>query len=124
MKYSKLVQSLWKPGKDILNTLSPRDIEILHAAIGIAGESAEVMDEIKKSVIYGKPFHIEKIVEELGDVEFYLEALRQTLDITREECLEGNIRKLSSRYTSGTYTDVDAINRVDQEAVDWDFRRG
>ena len=40
----------------------------------------------------------ENVIEELGDLEFYMEGVRQNLGITREETLNHNIQKLSKRY--------------------------
>ena len=70
----------------------------IHAAVGIAGEAGEVLDLIKKSVFTGKNMYIDEIIKELGDLEFYLEALRQQLHLTRDEILQANWQKLSQRH--------------------------
>jgi len=49
----------------------------------------------------------------MGDLEFYLEGLRQGLDITREQVLNANIEKLSKRYNGFEYSDQAANDRVD-----------
>lgn len=54
------------------------------------------------------------VVEELGDLEFYMEGLRQATGITREECLEGNIAKLGKRYQGLKYSDKSAQERADK----------
>lgn len=92
---------------------STRD-NVMHAAIGIAGESGELLDAAKKHWAYNKPLDMYNVVEELGDIEFYLEAFRQTLGLTREETIKGNILKLSARYHKGTYSDEQAIQRADK----------
>ena len=118
--YATMVATLVKPGSDIIESLTPAKANTLHMAVGVAGEAGELLDAIKKHVVYNKPIDRENIVEELGDLEFYMEGLRQELDISREECLEYNIKKLltsdKARYKLGTYTDNQAQARADKEA--------
>lgn len=82
--------------------------------MGISGEVGELLDAVKKHVFYKKPLNIEHIIEELGDIEFYMEAFRQCLDIDRRECLQANIDKLLTRYPSGSFSNEDAIARADK----------
>lgn len=74
---------------------------MLHAAVGLAGEAGEVLDVIKKVVFVGKFFDRKTLVKELGDVEFYLQAIRNATDISRDEVLVENIKKLESRHPDG-----------------------
>jgi uncharacterized protein YabN with tetrapyrrole methylase and pyrophosphatase domain len=53
------------------------------------------------------------MVEELGDLEFYMERIRQIVGITREETLKANIEKLSVRYGK-TYSNEAAQARADK----------
>jgi NTP pyrophosphatase (non-canonical NTP hydrolase) len=82
--------------------------------MGVSGESGELLDAIKKAVIYNKPLDIENVIEELGDIEFYLEGLRQGLGIDRGETLDANVKKLSVRYEAGSYSDTAAQTRADK----------
>lgn len=109
-----LVSALAKPGADIVATLTAIEAHVLHMAIGISGEAGELLDCVKKSAIYRKPINMENVIEELGDLEFYMEGLRQGLNITREQTLEHNIQKLSRRYSSGSYSDQHAQERADK----------
>lgn len=109
-----MVKVLAKPGKDILATMSERDIEILHMAVGICGEAGELIDAIKKRSIYNKAIDLDNVIEELGDLEFYMEGLRQCLNISREETLNANIAKLGERYKNFKYSDKAAHERVDK----------
>lgn len=108
-----MVKALAKPGKDIVESLTPEDAHNLHMAVGIVGEAGELIDAIKKAVIYRKPLDRENVVEELGDLEFYMEGLRQGLNITREETLAENVEKLSVRYGK-TYSNEAAQTRADK----------
>jgi len=113
--YGKMVHCLFRDPATIELTVQQK--RLLHAAVGIAGEGGEVLDEIKKHCFTGKPFPREKILIEMGDVEFYLEGLRQALGVSRETVLGMNMQKLSGhggRYEHG-YSDEAAINRVDTE---------
>lgn len=119
MDYKKFVSDKFKPGKDILASLTPEKCELLHAAIGIAGEAGELLDAVKKHVIYNKPIDTENIVEELGDIEFYAQALRNSMNIAREFTLRKNMDKLQVRYANG-YSDKDAQSRKDKSQQSMD----
>lgn len=115
--YADMVKSLAKAGDKILETLTPERMHLLHMAIGISGEAGELIDAVKKSAIYNKPIDRLNVIEELGDLEFYMEGLRQGLNINRDETLESNIKKLGTRYENLKYTDQAAQNRADKTNV-------
>ncbi len=112
-EHKRLVAELAKPGWDIVNEMTPTKAHCMHMAIGVCGESGELMDAVKKHVIYAKTLDRENVIEELGDLEFYMEGLRQGLNITREETLEANIKKLRKRYGE-KYSNQAAIDRADK----------
>jgi NTP pyrophosphatase (non-canonical NTP hydrolase) len=114
MTHPELVKALKKPGADIVNEMSSQDADLMHMVIGVAGEAGELLDAAKKIVIYNKPPDFTNIVEELGDIEFFLEGVRQNLGITRDECLAENVKKLQKRYASGTYSNEQAQARADK----------
>lgn len=72
--------------------------ELLHAAIGIASEAGELLDAIKKALFYGNELDIENIIEELGDLEYYMAVARRFMFVTQNYVQEENIRKLRTRY--------------------------
>lgn len=45
---------------------------INHMGLGIVGEMGEIVDQLKKAYIYGKPLDQVNIVEEVGDVAWYV----------------------------------------------------
>ena len=112
--HPQLVANLAKPGEHIISALTPEKAHLLHMAVGVSGEAGELLDAVKKSAIYSKPLDMVNVVEELGDLEFYLEGIRAALGITREQCLEANIDKLGKRYSSGSYSDAQAQARADK----------
>jgi NTP pyrophosphatase (non-canonical NTP hydrolase) len=112
--YSEMVAALAKPGEKIASELTGEDAHLIHMAIGISGESGELLDAIKKRAVYRKELDRENVIEELGDLEFYMEGLRQGLGITRDQCIEANTAKLSKRYASLKYSDDAAQQRADK----------
>ena len=114
VQYDILVKSLLKSGKDIQESLTASEANLVHLALGISGEAGEVVDAIKKAAIYKKPLDRENIIEELGDLEFYMEGLRQAIGVTREEVIDQNVQKLGKRYSSGKYSDKQAQERADK----------
>lgn len=85
-------------------------VRLINAALGLAGESGEVVDIIKKHITYDKPLDIIKLKEETGDVLWYLALLLTAIDSSFEEVMQINIDKLKARYPSG-FTEEDANNR-------------
>jgi len=114
MDHATLVKTLAKSGAVIREEMTPNKAHLLHMSGCICEESGEVFGKIKKHVFYNKEMNLEGLIEELGDLEFYLEGLRQGLGVTREEILEGNIAKLTKRYSEGSYSDKAANERADK----------
>lgn len=112
-EHTQLVKDLKKPALAIYDTITPHSLDLIHMIMGICGEAGELLDAVKKAAIYNKPIDITNIKEELGDLEFYMEGLRQILGISRQEVLEANITKLRIRYGQ-KYSDKAAQERVDK----------
>jgi NTP pyrophosphatase (non-canonical NTP hydrolase) len=112
--HATMVAALAKPGADIVASLTPGTAHWLHMAVGVCGEAGELLDAVKKAAIYCKPIDLDNVIEELGDLEFYMEGLRQGLGITREQTLRANSAKLSARYASGRYSNAQAQARADK----------
>lgn len=87
----------------------------LHAALGICGEAGELGDAIKKHVVYNKALDRDNIVEELGDLRFYIQAVMNLYGITETEVLQVNGYKLAKRYGTLTYSDAQANARADKQ---------
>lgn len=119
MSHSDLVRALKKSGWDIAGDIvdmdGPTRMDAIHMVMGISGEAGELLDAIKKWTIYNKELDRENVIEELGDLEFFMEGLRQCLGITREETIAHNTAKLSRRYATMSYSDEQAQNRADKD---------
>ena len=112
--HPELVKALAKPGADIVATLTAEDAHSLHMVVGIAGEAGELLDAIKKAVIYRKPLDRDNVVEEIADIRFYLAGLMNALNISEAELFAQEERKLGARYASGGYSDKEAQERADK----------
>lgn len=114
MTHPQLVKALCKPGEDILSAMTPEQAHLLHMAVGICGEAGELLDAVKRHVIYQHPLDLTNVIEELGDLEFFMEGLRQAVVVPRDETMRYNIAKLTDRYGE-KYSDQAAKERKDKQ---------
>lgn len=113
-RHREMVAALVKDGAVIKDELTPLQAHLWHMATGVAGEGGELLDAIKKFVVYQKSLDLDNVIEELGDLEFYLEGIRDALGIQREVTLAHNMEKLRKRYEAGKYSNEAAQNRADK----------
>lgn len=136
-------QVLWSAYIDAMRRTSAQlitDNEALAAgALGLCGEAAEVVEEaealgdkgaqdavagmskhaghvadvVKKIVFHGRQDLRTKLVDELGDVFWYIALLIDTADISLEEVLTYNVQKLQKRYPEG-FSTAHSIQRADE----------
>jgi NTP pyrophosphatase (non-canonical NTP hydrolase) len=107
IRYDEFVRKLLKQ--------LPENLNALHIALGVTGEAGEFADAIKKEYIYNKPRDIKNIIEELGDLEFYLQAAYSHYGLTRSDVIQENALKLEKRYAGLYYSDESAIARQDKK---------
>jgi hypothetical protein len=100
--------------KEEFNKLTEK-LEFMHLAIGLATEGSEAADVIKQHAIYGKPFDRAALVKELGDLRFWIQDAQNKFMISDHEISQGNADKLGERYAKLTYSDKEAIARVDKK---------
>lgn len=84
-----------------MNKNAKKEKQIINAALGLAGESGEVADLIKKWQFQGHELSAEKVKNELGDICWYIALMATALDFTLDEVLQMNIDKLKNRYPDG-----------------------
>jgi len=82
------------------STLEPKDL-VLNGALGLAGESGEVADHIKKHLFQGHELKKEHLAKELGDICWYIAIMAEGLGYTLEEIMQMNVDKLMKRYPNG-----------------------
>lgn len=109
-----LAQIYSKDGGAILASLTTLDCHKLHMALGVPGEVGELIDAVKKEVIYRKPADRANVVEEIADIRFYLAGLMNAYNITEAELEQQERNKLEARYSTGRYSDQQAKDRADK----------
>lgn len=96
--------------------ISNNDQRIIWNAVGLAGETGEVVDHVKKGILHQHGLNVEKLSEELGDVLWYVAAMCTTLGLDMSEVMQQNVDKLKRRYPEG-YSSSDSQKRVDVASI-------
>ncbi|RJO60247.1 hypothetical protein C4544_05755 [candidate division WS5 bacterium] len=82
-----------------------KDNNFIYPTLGLAGESGEVAEKIKKVIRDDdgklRPETREELKKELGDILWYVAQLSTELGLSMEEVAETNIEKLYSRMERG-----------------------
>lgn len=91
----------------------PESMDLLHAAIGVGTEAGELLDAIKKHVIYGRPLNYSNVAEELGDLLWYIALAADAAGFTLEDVMSNNVEKLTMRYPEA-FNEEDAARRADK----------
>ena len=85
------------------------------AGVGLAAESGEFLEIVKKMVFQGKPWtpdNREHLIIELGDVMWYVAQACMALEIDFDDVIKGNIKKLEKRYPGGSFNIGQSENRA------------
>lgn len=88
---------------------------VLNGVLGLSGESGECADIVKKFLFQGHELNREKLMDELGDVLWYVALTAKGLGYTLEEIATHNIEKLSSRYPTGHFRVEDSLHRKENK---------
>lgn len=106
--------------EQIKERFTPENVRLLHSVLGMVTESGELADQVKKHLFYGKPLDVTNLIEELGDLLWYVSI---QLSIVRPNDLDPyrtvqnvNMAKLSERYNK-KFNDQQAINRDTEKEV-------
>ena len=76
------------------------------AGVGLAAESGEFLEIVKKMVFQGKPWNDdnrEHLIIELGDTMWYVMQACMALDVDINDVVRRNVSKLEKRYPSGSF---------------------
>lgn len=87
---------------------------LLTAGVGINAEGGEFLEIIKKMVFQGKPWNEDNrkhLIIELGDVMWYVAQATMALDISFDEVISTNVKKLEKRYPEGSFDIYFSENR-------------
>ena len=85
------------------------------AGVGLAAESGEFLEIVKKMVFQGKPWNDdnrEHLIIELGDVMWYVAQACMALDVPFDDVVRGNVKKLEKRYPGGSFSIDKSENRA------------
>lgn len=88
-----------------------KDELLANAIMGLCGEVGECADIVKKHRFQQHELDREKLVEEGGDVAWYLALLAYALEVDLDEMLRLNIEKLKRRYKGEGFTAEESVNR-------------
>lgn len=91
-----------------------QDAKLAMLCMGLAGETGEVVDHVKKHLFQGHELSREKIVDESGNVLWYLAGIFNMVGTTFDEVMNRNIDKLNKRYPNG-FDAQKSINREEKE---------
>ncbi len=80
---------------------SPNGSDLTMVALGLTGESGEFADAVKKHLFQGHPLDREHLIEELGDILWYIFEGANFLGVEPDEIAQRNIDKLKKRYPDG-----------------------
>ena len=88
---------------------------LLTSGVGINAEGGEFLEIIKKMVFQGKPWNEdnrEHLIIELGDLLWYVAQATMALDISFDEVIATNVKKLEKRYPGGEFDVFKSENRA------------
>jgi len=89
-----------------------RETMLVWNALGLAGEAGEVANLVKKGVFHRHGVDEAKLIDELGDVLWYVAALCTKLGVSLDAVMTINVAKLQRRYPDG-YSSAASLGRKD-----------
>ena len=127
-KYSEFVNAVTSDASTDFLALSDRlvaldekgaNIErLLTAGVGINAEGGEFLEIIKKMIFQGKPFNAdnkEHMIIELGDLMWYVAQACMALEVSLDEVVARNVKKLEKRYPGGSFDVYYSENRAEDD---------
>lgn len=85
--------------------------DLVHAAMGMSTEAAEILTVIKAKMFYNREMDELNLLEELGDLRFFYNLFISAMGWTDEQVLDANAAKLRQRYSEGKFSDKQANER-------------
>ena len=123
-KYQVFVDAVTSDASTDFVALSDRLVELdekganierlLTAGVGIIAEGGEFLEIIKKMVFQGKPWNQdnkEHLIIELGDLMWYVAQACRALEVSFDEVVARNVKKLEKRYPGGAFDVYYSENR-------------
>jgi NTP pyrophosphatase (non-canonical NTP hydrolase) len=113
---SNKLEALILQMRDLDGELGVNVALLLTAGVGLASETGEFNEIIKKMLFQGKPltednrFHM---MRELGDIMWYWTNACRALGYNPNDVIAENVRKLEARYPGGNFDAYYSENRKD-----------
>lgn len=80
----------------------PQEMAVVYPTIGLAGETGEVAEKVKKTIRDHNgeftPERRDEIAKELGDVLWYVAAIARDLGLSLDDVAQKNVDKILSRH--------------------------
>lgn len=127
-RYQEFVDAVTSDASKDFVALSDRMVELdgkganierlLTAGVGMNAEGGEFLEIIKKMIFQGKPWNEdnrEHLIIELGDVMWYVAQACIALNVSFDEVIEGNVKKLMKRYPGGDFDVYYSENRAEDD---------
>ena len=124
-RYTEFVDAVTSDASKDFVSLADRMVELdekganierlLTAAVGINAEGGEFMEIVKKMIFQGTPWsedNREHLIIELGDVMWYVAQACMALEVSFDDVIAGNVKKLGKRYPEGTFDVYFSENRA------------
>ena len=123
-KYESFVDAVTSDAsKDFVN-IADRMVELdravanierlLTAGVGINAEGGEFLEIVKKMIFQGKPWNDANkhhLVTDLGDLMWYITQACMALEVSMEDVVSTNVKKLEKRYPGGSFDVFYSENR-------------
>jgi NTP pyrophosphatase (non-canonical NTP hydrolase) len=123
-KYQEFVDAVTSDASREFVSLADRMVELdekganierlLTAGVGINAEGGEFLEIIKKMIFQGKPWNAdnkEHLLLELGDLMWYVAQACMALEVSFDEVIARNVKKLEKRYPGGAFDVYYSENR-------------
>ena len=125
-RYEKFVDAVTSDASTDFVSLADRLVELdekganierlLTAGVGINAEGGEFLEIIKKMIFQGKPFNAdnkEHMIIELGDLMWYVAQACMALEVSFDDVIARNVKKLEKRYPGGAFDVYYSENRAE-----------
>ena len=76
--HPEMVRRLAKTGTNFIAELTPASAHLLHMAVGVSTEATELFEAVNSHVTFNNPLDVVNVIEELGDLLFYMQGVRHT----------------------------------------------
>ena len=103
-----------------INPEQPDKERLINFVFGLAGESGETIDLLKKIIFHGHDLETnrDKLALELGDCLWYITGIATAAGINLDDIAKRNIEKLKARYPDG-FSEERSIKRAVDTEIDF-----